>query len=186
MDNDEIQKIVAQYRSPLSEKLGVKEPPLANSEASDDCGKALGSDGFFLFSGVYAQSYGRCSRSYCKRVYLLVRVTYGEKVVERYMQMRIPKDSVLPVVFAFGTVYTGWSVNKIEEMDLSKPYLRTRTFNDFETESARSIGKDSELKFSTGVVGVHIRKNYRGKVKPEITRTQLDDGSFIVEYSERK
>jgi predicted hydrocarbon binding protein len=108
---------------------------------------------------------------------------YGEEVVHRYEKLGVPKEQILPIVLAFAAVVAGWSVDKIEEVDYEKPYLRVRVFNDFETESAKAIGTDSSLKFSSGVFA-GIFDTITGK-KTKIAVSRKPDGSIIAEFTKR-
>ncbi len=184
-ENESIVKdTVDSYRKLLSEKLGIKDQPFANDE-----GKIiLAGRRWILMDVSYFPAFmvkvtEEIVGPIAKEFIYWFGYAYGEKVAERYLEAGIPKEYVLPVVFAFGAVYAGWSVNKIEEFDFEKPYLRTLTFNDFETESAKRVGRNSELKFSTGVVA-GIFNELTGK-KPRISKKRLKDGSLIVEYFAR-
>jgi len=108
---------------------------------------------------------------------------YGEEVVHRYEKLSVPKEQVLPIVLAFAAVVAGWSVDKIEEIDYEKPYMRVRVYNDFETESAESIGADSSLKFSSGVFA-GIFDTITGK-KTKISISRNPDGSITAEFTKR-
>jgi hypothetical protein len=179
-----VKGIIESYKELLSKKLGIKETPLANDE-----GKIiLAGRRWILMDVTYFPAFmvkvtEEVVGPIAKEFIYWFGYAYGEKVTERYMEAGIPKEYVLPIVFAFGAVYAGWSVNKIEEFDYEKPYLRTLTFNDFETESAKAVGKDSDLKFSTGVVAGIFHK--LTGVKPQVTKKRLKDGSLIVEYFAR-
>lgn len=109
---------------------------------------------------------------------------YGEELVHRYKKLGVPKEQILHIVFAFAAVVTGWSVDKIEEVDYEKPYLKTRVFNDFETESAKAMGMDSGFKLSSGVLA-GIFDTITGK-KTKITVSREPDGSIIVELTKRE
>ncbi len=109
---------------------------------------------------------------------------YGEEVVHRYEKLSVPKEQILPIVLAFASVVAGWSVDKIEEIDYEKPYMRVKVYNDFETESANSIGTDSSLKFSSGVFA-GIFDTITGK-KTKISITMNADGSITAEFTRRE
>jgi len=108
---------------------------------------------------------------------------YGEEVVHRYEKLGVPKEQILPILLAFAAVVAGWSVDKIEEIDYGKPYMRIRVYNDFEMESAEAIGADSSLKFSSGVVA-GIFDTITG-IKTKIGVTRNPDGSITVEFTKR-
>jgi len=185
MENEEqIRGIVRSYRELLSEKFGIKDLPLANEEGKIIlAGRRWVLMDVSYFPAFMVKVTEEIVGPIAKEFIYWFGYAYGEKVAERYLEMGIPKEGVLPIVFAFGAVYAGWSVNKIEEFDFEKPYLQTITYNDFETESAKLSGKDGELKFSTGVVAGIFNK--LTGVKPRISKKRLKDGSLIVEYSAR-
>ncbi len=108
---------------------------------------------------------------------------YGEEVVHRYEKSGVPKEQILPIVLAFAAVVAGWSVDKIEEIDYDKSYMRVKVYNDFETESANSIGTDSSLKFSSGVFA-GIFDTITGK-KTKISIARNADGSITAEFTRR-
>ncbi len=180
----DIREAIDSYKKLAFEKLGIEGPPLVNNE-----GKIIIAGRRWILMDVsYFPAFmikvtEEVVGPIAKEFIYWFGYAYGEKVAERYLEEGIPKEHVLPVVFAFGAVYAGWGVNKIEEFDYEKPYLRTLTYNDFETESAKRVGRDSELKFSTGVIAGIFNK-LTGK-KPRISKKRMKDGSLIVEYLAR-
>ncbi len=179
-----VKGIIESYKELLSKNLGIKDSPLANDE-----GKIIlmGRRWILMdvtsFPAFMVKVTEEVVGPIAKEFIYWFGYAYGEKVAERYMEAGIPKEHILPIVFAFAAVYGGWSVNKIEEVDYEKPYLRILTFNDFETESAKAVGKDNDLKFTTGVFSGIFHK--LTGVKPQVTTKRLKDGSLIMEYFAR-
>ncbi len=149
---DEIKKTIEEYKM-LTEKLGIKEKPFTNEE-----GKIifLGKRWVMLdvdyFPEFMIQVTEKVVGPIAKEFIYWFGYAYGEKIAERQVEKGIPKEYVLPSIFALSALFTGWSIIKIDEMDLEKGYLKAHSYNNFEIESGETIGRKSEVKFGRGVV----------------------------------
>ncbi len=185
MTNEIVNKLLEEYKKILEEKLGFNEPIPTNEEGKIIlAGKRWVMMDVSYFPAFMTSVTEKVVGPIAKEFTYWFGYAYGEKVSERYEKMGIPKEQIIPITFAFAALYTGWSVTKLEELDLDKPYMRTVTFNDFETESAEAIGTKSDLKFLNGVMAGMFGKLTGKKIKVEVKRNS--DSSLTAEYSERK
>ena len=150
--NEDAKKIMGEYKV-LVEKLGIKEKPFTNEE-----GKImfLGKRWVMLdvdyFPEFMIQVTEKVVGPIAKEFIYWFGYAYGEKVAERQLELGVPKEYVLPSLFASAALFAGWSITKIDEIDLDKGYLKAHTYNNFEIESAKDIGRKSEFKFTRGIM----------------------------------
>jgi predicted hydrocarbon binding protein len=180
--NEEAKKAMEEYRA-LAEKLGIKEKPFTNEE-----GKIifLGKRWVMLdvdyFPEFMIQVTEQVVGPIAKEFIYWFGYAYGEKVAERQIEMEVPKEYIIPSLFASAALFAGWSITKIDEMDLEKGYLKAHSYNNFETESAEKIGRKSEVKFSRGVIDGIFSVLINAKVQSKL---KMENDTVIVEVTKR-
>ena len=180
--DEKVKGIIKEYEG-LIKKIGITEKPFTNDEGKIILlGRRwvlLDVDYFPEFMiGVTEQVVGPIAKEFT----YWFGYAYGEKVAERQLEMGVPKEYVLPSLFAMAALFAGWSVTKIDEIDLDKGYLKVHSYNLFELDSAKAVGRKTEFKFNRGVIDGIFSVLIDAKTQSKIT---LDGDTVIMEVTKR-
>jgi len=107
---------------------------------------------------------------------------YGEVVGERYIKMGLSNDKILKVPAAFSTLFLGWGIPEILEVDFEKGRLLVKVTNDFETESAIKNGLEPQNNYLRGVFAGLFSKLINAKTH---ATAEFKDGVTYITVEKR-
>ncbi len=178
----EIKRTLEGYKA-LLKKIGINETPFTNDEGKI---MLLGRRWVLLDVDYFPEFMIHVTEQIvgpiAKEFTYWFGYAYGEKVAERQIEMGVPKEYVLPSIFAMAALFAGWSVTKIDKMDLEKGYLKVHSYNNFELDSAKAVGRKTNFKFTRGVVDGIFSVLIGAKTQSKVT---LEGDTIIMEITKR-